>query len=131
MKNTFKNTKKSIKEFGEVFTPTWLVCDILDKLPVSLFQENKTFLDNSCGNGQFLIEVLTRKLQHGFTHEKALSQIFGIELNPKNVEECKTKLLLGSRNPELIAIINHNIICADSLDPTHRGWDEVGFMWSV
>ena len=52
-----------IKATGEVFTPTPLVQEILDRLdPVLLQDPTKTFLDPSCGDGQFLGEVLIRKM---------------------------------------------------------------------
>jgi type I restriction-modification system DNA methylase subunit len=48
-----------VKATGEVFTPTSLVQEILDKLPNSYFTDKtKTVLDPSCGDGQFLGEVL-------------------------------------------------------------------------
>ena len=51
-----------VKATGEVFTPTPLVQEILEQLPVEVFTDpTKTFLDNSFGDGQFLVEVLIRK----------------------------------------------------------------------
>ena len=50
-----------VKETAEVFTPTPLVQKILDNMDQNLFTNpNKTFLDNSCGDGQFLSEVIIR-----------------------------------------------------------------------
>ena len=44
-----------VKSTGEVFTPTPLVQEMLDQLPSDVFTDpSKTFLDNSCGDGQFL-----------------------------------------------------------------------------
>ena len=57
-----------VKATGEVFTPTPLVGEVLDQLPQDLFSDpDKTFLDNSCGDGQFLGEVLIRKIENGST----------------------------------------------------------------
>jgi hypothetical protein len=54
--------KLRVKQTAEVFTPTPLVQEMLDKLEESdstLFSDpTKTFLDNSCGDGQFLSEVV-------------------------------------------------------------------------
>ena len=59
--------KLRIKETAEVFTPTSLVQEMLDKLEETdskLFSNsNKTFLDPSCGDGQFLSEVVIRKIE--------------------------------------------------------------------
>lgn len=58
--------KLRIKSTGEVFTPTPLVQEILDQLQQDLFSDSsKTFLDNSCGDGQFLGEILIRKVENG------------------------------------------------------------------
>jgi hypothetical protein len=38
-------------------------------------------------------------------------------------------LSLGSKDAEIWKILNHNIICANTLDPNHKGWEKVGYMW--
>jgi hypothetical protein len=130
MNSEFNNTPEAIKERGEVFTPGSLVDEILDEIPRELFtNKDQLFLDSSCGNGQFLSAVLKRKIQNGIAHKDALSSIYGVELDPKNAEECRQRLLGTSKSKELRAIVDHNIICADALDPNHDGWSEVGFYW--
>ena len=125
-----KHTKHAIKQRGEVFTPTPLVNEMLDKLPPELFvNPEKTFLDNSCGNGQFLAAVLERKMQHGISHEQSLKTIYGVELDDKNAKECRERLAMGSKDPAIWAILDKNIITADALDPNHPGWSKVGFYW--
>lgn len=124
-------TKEQVKSHGMVFTPSTLVNEMLDKLPHEVFTDpNKMFLDNSCGRGAFLIEVMSRKMKSGASHHQALLTIFGVELDEKNTIECR-KLLLGkSDSIELKELLNKHIICADALDPKHPGWKEVGFYWS-
>jgi type I restriction-modification system DNA methylase subunit len=129
MRQKFNNSKKSIKDFGEVFTPDSLVNEMLDKLPPECFTDNKSFLDNSCGNGQFLCAVLERKIENGFSHLESLKEIYGVELCPDNVVECKTRLTKNSIDPEIDRVLKSNIINADALDPTHIGWSDVGFYW--
>ena len=125
-----EHTQEAIKQRGEVFTPDKLVKEMLDKLPSAFFADkDKTFLDNSCGNGQFLSAVLDRKMANGITHEDALKSIYGVELDSKNSEECRLRLLKGSNSKELRTIVDHNIICADALDANHKGWADVGFYW--
>lgn len=103
-----------IKSTGEVFTPTQLVQDILDQLPQEHFSDHtKTFLDPSCGDGQFLGEVLIRKMQHGSTFEQALSTVYGVDLMPDNVAECRRRLLCGRE--DLKHIVERNIVCHDAL----------------
>lgn len=109
-----ERTQARIKATGEVFTPTNLVQTVLDQLPQELFQDpDKTVLDNSCGDGQFLSEVLIRKMEHGSTFEQALSTIYGIDLMPDNVELCRKRLLCGRE--DLRHIVEKNIICDNAL----------------
>lgn len=105
-----------VKATGEVFTPTELVREMLEQIPIEQFQDPiKTFLDNSCGDGQFLGEVLIRKMENGSTFEEALSTIYGVDLMQDNVDECRKRLLCGSQDPKHIATIEQNIYQADGL----------------
>jgi type I restriction-modification system DNA methylase subunit len=107
--------KLRVKATGEVFTPTELVQEILDKLPQEIFNNpTKTFCDPSCGDGQFLSEVLIRKVENGIDFEAALSTIYGVELMQDNVKLCQDRLLCGRE--DLRHIVEKNIVCADSLE---------------
>ena len=70
---------------------------MLDKLDNEMWVENKTFCDPTSGNGNFLVEILKRKLKLGYTKEESLSTIYGVELMYDNVEEIKQRLLKNSR----------------------------------
>lgn len=108
-----------IKSTGEVFTPTDCVQDLLDKIDPSVFIDpTKTVLDNCCGDGQFLSEVLIRKIENGIDFETALSTIYGIDLMPDNVELCRERLLCGQVH--LRHIVEKNIVCADALTYNYR-----------
>lgn len=103
-----------VKATGEVFTPTPLVQEILDHLDPSLFQDpTKTFLDPTCGDGQFLGEVLIRKIENGSTFEQALTTIYGVDLMQDNVDLCRERLLCGRE--DLRHIVEKNIVCHDAL----------------
>jgi len=105
-----------VKATGEVFTPTELVREVLKQIHVDQFTDTtKFFLDNSCGDGQFLGEVLIRKMENGSTFEQALSTVYGIDLMIDNVDLCRKRLLCGSNDPKLIAIVEQNIQCRDAL----------------
>lgn len=111
--------KLRVKSTGEVFTPTPLVQEILEHLPQDIWNDsNKTFLDNSCGDGQFLSEVLIKKLEAGHDFEQALSTIYGVDLMPDNVKLCQDRLLCGRE--ELRHIVENNIVCADALTYHYR-----------
>jgi len=108
-----------VKATGEVFTPTVLVEEILDKIEQELFNDvTKTFLDPSCGDGQFLASVLYRKLENGIDFEQALSTIYGVDLMADNVELCRERLLCGRE--DLKHIVELNIVCADALTYHYR-----------
>jgi hypothetical protein len=108
-----------VKATGEVFTPTPLVQEVLDKLPPELFTDpSKTYLDPACGDGQFLSEVLIRKVENGIDFETALSTIYGVDLMPDNVKLCQDRLLCGRE--DLRHIVEKNIVCADGLRYHYR-----------
>ena len=108
-----------VKTTGEVFTPTPLVEEILNKMDQQLFSDpTKTFLDPSCGDGQFLASVLYRKLENGIDFETALSTIYGVDLMQDNVDLCRERLLCGRE--DLRHIVEKNIVCADGLRYHYR-----------
>ena len=111
-----KNRKDKTQEY---FTQTELVKEILDKMELSkadlFIDESKTILDNACGDGQFLTEVVIRKMERSkCTLEQALSTTYGVELIQENVKLCKKRL--GGINPtqKMLDILDKNIVCADA-----------------
>lgn len=119
-----------VKATQEIFTPTAMVREIVDKLDPKLFQNpDQEFIDPTCGDGQFLGEVLIRKLENGIPFEQALSTIYGVDLMQDNVDLCRERLLCGRE--DLRHIVEQNIVCADALryhyrfDGSHPYDDEV------
>jgi hypothetical protein len=114
--------KLRVKETAEVFTPTLLVQEMLDNLPQELFEDStKTFLDPSCGDGQFLSEVIIRKMERsGCTLEEALSTTYGVELMEDNVKLCKERLAGPNPTQEILDILDRNIVCAAALTYHYR-----------
>jgi N-6 DNA Methylase len=128
---TKEHTKEAKDERGEVFTPECLVEEMLSRLEADCFTSGKrTFLDNSAGNGNMLVKILEQRLKHKVPHLDAIKTLYGIELEQTNAVECRERLSLGSKDPEIWATLLHNIICADALDPKHPGWHDVGYMWN-
>ena len=106
-------------ETGEVFTPTPLVQEMLDKLPEEVFTNpTKTFLDPSCGDGQFLAEVLIRKLENNIPYDQALSTIYGVDLMADNIKLCRDRILCNQE--QYRHIVENNIVCADALTYHYR-----------
>lgn len=92
-------------EHGEVFTPAWLVKAMLDLVKDETERIDSRFLEPACGSGNFLVEVLRRKLaavelKYGRSEFErrqfallAVMSIYGIELLPDNIEECRENVL--------------------------------------
>lgn len=98
-------SKQRVADHGEVFTPGWLVEAMLDLVKDETERVDSRFLETACGSGNFLVQVLQRKLaavdlKFGKSEfEKrhyallALMCIYGIELLPDNIAECRANLL--------------------------------------
>jgi len=112
--------KLRIKQTAEVFTPTELVITMLDDLektdPEIFSNPEKTFLDNSCGDGQFLSEIVIRKMERsGCSLEQALSTTYGVEFMEDNVLECRKRLAGPNPSPRILEIVQRNIVHHDAL----------------
>lgn len=109
--------KLRIKQTAEIFTPTILVQEMLDNLEdknSTIFSDpTKTYLDNSCGDGQFLGEVLICKMENGVSFEQALESIYGVDIMQDNVDLCRDRLLCGQEH--LRHIVEKNIQCRDAI----------------
>lgn len=98
-------SKKRVADHGEVFTPPWLVENMLDLIKGETERIDARFLEPACGSGNFLVPVLQRKLAAVETKfgksafEKrhyallALMCCYGIELLPDNIAECRANML--------------------------------------
>lgn len=49
-------------------------------------------LDPTCGDGQFLSEVIIYKMENGLTYEQALATTFGADIMADNCRECIRRL---------------------------------------
>ena len=116
------------KQTAEVFTPTKLVQEMLDDMNQELFENpEKTFLDNSCGDGQFLSEIVIRKMERsGCTLEQALSTTYGVDIMLDNIELCRKRLMGPNPTESIIKILNNNIVCADALNYDYSFGQPVG-----
>jgi hypothetical protein len=114
--------KLRVKATSEVFTKTEDVQTCLDEFENDIWLDvNKKFIDPSCGDGQFLSEVVIRKMERsGCTLEHALSTTYGVELMEDNVKLCKERLAGPNPTPEIWDILHKNIVCADALTYHYR-----------
>src|SRR5699024_4567634 len=102
---TLVKSKQRVADHGEVFTPDWLVNDMLDLVRDETERIDSRFLEPACGSGNFLVQVLARKLaaverryaktdfdkRHQALH--GLMCIYGIELLDDNIAECRANML--------------------------------------
>lgn len=102
---TSVKTRQRVIDHGEVFTPQKLVNDMLDLVAHECERIDSRFLEPACGDGNFLAEVLRRKLltvdkKNARNPEKwardailAVCSLYGIDLLPDNVAACRARLL--------------------------------------
>ena len=98
-------SKQRVADHGEVSTPAWMVEALLDLVKDESQRIDSRFLEPACGSGNFLVQVLRRKFaavelkydKSDFERRHyallALMCIYGIELLPDNITECRAKLL--------------------------------------
>lgn len=98
-------SKVRVADHGEVFTPAWMVEAMLDLVKGETERIDSRFLEPACGSGNFLMHILRRKLaavelKYGKSEFErrhyallGLMCIYGIELLPDNIAECRANLL--------------------------------------
>lgn len=111
-------SRERIKKYGEVFTPPELVREMLEKMPDGVVTDpTKTCIDPSCGDGNFLVEILKARLAAHQPVTQSLATIFGVEIQCDNVEECRQRLLeIAGDTPLHRKIVRKNIVCANTLE---------------
>lgn len=139
-------SKTRVQQAGECFTNNKEVNAMIDLAKDEISKIDSKILEPACGNGNFIIEILNRKLQTITTLNQfnnlslnqcnnlilqAISSIYGIDIMLDNVQECKTRIKEKILNYykfqfnteieikilELLNIIlNKNIICGDTLE---------------
>ena len=148
MPATNENTKQiksrqRVAQHGEVFTNPREVNAMLDLVRDESFRLDSRFLEPACGDGNFLIEILRRKLsllrdiksptEWEFQSLIAVGSCYGIELLEDNAEACRQRLFAEVREQigkkgctqgyeeSLRYMLRKNIVCGDAL--TYRTAD--------
>lgn len=139
--------KKRVRNLGEVFTPKHIVDKMLDLVDHKAREIESRFLEPSCGTGNFLVEILSRKLNtvkevslqqkvFEFNTLIALSSIYGIDIDELNVLESRERMRdivldflrktgsISNFTPGYLETIDYiltkNIVCGDMLDGQHK-----------
>ncbi len=142
-------SRDRVRDLAEVYTHEREVNAMLDLVP-DMFPSardpgntDRTFLEPACGHGNFLVEILHRKLafvtqqRYGrgerFEHRalRSLASIYGIDICADNVRESRERMRavisshveehLGTDGPTagfaaaVDVILATNVICADTL----------------
>jgi hypothetical protein len=131
-------SKQRVADHGEVFTPAWMVEAMLDLVRDETERIDSRFLEPACGSGNFLVQILRRKLaavdrkyrQSDFERRHyallGLMCVYGIELLPDNIAECRTNLLAGfathlelaptdALRPAAAFVLTCNLVYGDAL----------------
>lgn len=102
--NSQIKSKKRVAERGEVFTAEREVTAMCDLVAQECDRIDSRFLEPACGNGNFLAEILTRKLNtvkklyksNPYDYERysvlAISSVYGVDIMQDNVFECRERL---------------------------------------
>ena len=141
-KNIQVKSKERVANHGEVFTGEREVNAMLDLVKQETERIDSRFLEPACGDGNFLAEILKRKMsvvknryrKSPSDYEKyavvAISSIYGVELLEDNAAVCRERLFnfwdkeyklhcKREVNDECRAavryILNRNILCGDAL----------------
>lgn len=98
-------SRKRVADHGEVFTAVREVNAMLDLVKQETERIDSRFLEPACGNGNFLVEILRRKLtiveqrysKNQLEYERyailAISSIYGVDILQDNVQTCRDRLL--------------------------------------
>lgn len=151
---TGTRSRQRVIDHGEVFTPPELVNDMLDLVGHECERIDSRFLEPACGDGNFLAEVLRRKLRTADKNHPrnptrwerdailCLCSLYGIDLLLDNVVACRDRLLdivehaHSQRFKEPLSepargaaayVLSTNIIHGDALSLTTAAGDPIVF----
>lgn len=100
-----KTNEKNITNKCQIFTPSNYVKELLDSVSYCKNIVNKTILENSCGDGNILVEIVRRYIEEAvklkYSNEKIKNglehNIFGFEIDKKQFEKCIHNLNLVAK----------------------------------
>lgn len=114
---------KERSKLGQVWTPYSIIEKMMDiggKIEDKSsiwYDETKTNLDPTMGTGNIIIAMLYRRIEECKQNPiKALSNVYGVELEPATCEYAKkriAKFMKNFTNEDCSKIIEHNFVCSD------------------
>ena len=97
-------SKNRVQNYGEVFTSKKEVENMIELLKTELVRPESRFLEPACGDGNFLVEILEKKIsfirknykKNQLDYERysilSLSSLYGIDLLKENIDKSKENL---------------------------------------
>ena len=118
--------EERIRKYGEVFTPDHIVrdmCDMLEQENPGAFEPERTFLEPTCGDGAFVVEILRRKFERckcRTDYTVSLISVYAMEIQADNVQKTIDRVTALCRehfkpSKAELEIINDHVIQCDSL----------------
>ena len=126
-----KARRKGKNATNEFFTPYSIVVKMMDKISVEDWADpKKTFLEPSCGSGNFVVGILYRRIvEYNIDWKQALKTTFALDLVSSNVDEMKERVhtMLSQICPDYnkasaSRIMNKNFICHDFFTWNFEEW---------
>jgi len=106
--SVIERSNERIDETGEVFTPIELCRKMVSEIPEEvLINPESTFLDNSAGNGNFLIAMKEELLKYHEQEHILNHMLYAVELMEDNHKELCERLGVSVEHP--------HYVCADAL----------------
>jgi len=114
-----ERTDKRISHTGEVFTPIELCIEMVNEIPLDIIKNPQSkFLDNSAGNGNFIIALLNKLTEYHSKEHVLNSMIYAVELMEDNHKEMCKRLGVDVTHP--------HYICHDALTYDYSFGESVG-----
>jgi type I restriction-modification system DNA methylase subunit len=88
-----ERTDERIDQTGEVFTPIELCIEMVNEIPLDVIQNPQSkFLDNSAGNGNFMIALLNKLTEYHSREHVLNHMLYAVELMKDNHKEMCERL---------------------------------------
>ena len=123
--------KDGTKPTNEFFTPYSIVIRMMDKISSEDWADpTKTFLEPSCGSGNFVVGILYRRIvEYNIDWKQALKTTFALDLVSSNIDEMKERVhkmlsqLCDNYSRQVASrIMNKHFVCHDFFTWNFEEW---------
>ena len=149
-------SRQRVSEFGEVYTAHRQVTDMLDLIPADMIGIDTTYFEPACGNGNFIAEILRRKIMLIDTEDswtfslqllRRVASVYGVDIQQDNVCETVDRIagvaekayikayhcaLADGVRRAVRSIALRNIVCGNTLTAAKENGEELAFHeWDI